>query len=136
MELAPEAEIPLARLGRDNPILHFGELYLYEDDLGDQGYCCCSLRFRVMADCFYVLHRYYLRVDQVLVRVFDTRVFHAFGETFVTREFQHRESTYAELKAEGFGLGSEWSLSKTQADEVFLRLKPQMRVVDRLVIGQ
>ena len=136
VEVAPEAEIPLARLGRDNPILHFGELYLYEDDLGDQGYCCCSLRFRVMADCFYVLHRYYLRVDQVLVRVFDTRVFHAFGEDALVREFQHRESTYAELREEGFALGSEWLLSKTQADEVFPRLKPQLRVVDRLVIGQ
>lgn len=63
VEEAPGLEIPLSRLGRDNPILHFGELYLYEDDLGDQGYCSCTLRFRVMADCFYVLHRYYLRVD-------------------------------------------------------------------------
>lgn len=28
-------EIPLTKLGRDNPILHYGEVYLYEDDLGD-----------------------------------------------------------------------------------------------------
>jgi len=27
--------IPIERLGRENPIIHFGEVYLYEDDLGD-----------------------------------------------------------------------------------------------------
>lgn len=27
--------IPVERLGRENPIIHFGEIYQYEDDLGD-----------------------------------------------------------------------------------------------------
>jgi type 2A phosphatase activator TIP41 len=81
------SEIPVARLGRENPILHWGEIYLYEDDLGDQGYCACTLRFRVMHDCFYVLHRYYLRVDEVLVRVMDTRLFHSYDTNFIIREF-------------------------------------------------
>jgi type 2A phosphatase activator TIP41 len=94
-----KTELPLHRLGRDNPILHFGEVYLFEDDLGDQGYCCCNLRYRVMADCFYVLHRYYLRVDQVLVRIFDTRIFHSFDSNEVLREFTYKESTYDELRA-------------------------------------
>ncbi len=109
----------MSRLGRDNPILHFAEVYLYEDDLGDQGYCACTLRFRVMADCFYVLHRYYLRVDEVTVRIYDTRLFHSFDQAFVIREFQHKESSYEELRAKGFKLNSDWSLSKQQADEVF-----------------
>lgn len=74
-------------MGRDNPIVYFGELYLYEDDLGDQGYTMCSVRFRVMNDCFYVLLRYYLRVDEVLVRIFDTRIFHSFNTNFIVREF-------------------------------------------------
>jgi type 2A phosphatase activator TIP41 len=86
-ETDPEVEIPIARLGRDNPILHFAEVYLYEDDLGDQGYTACNLRFRVMADCFYVLHRYYLRVDEVLVRIFDTRMFHSYDSNYIIREF-------------------------------------------------
>lgn len=30
-----EEGIPYDRLGRDNPILHFGEVYMFEDDLGD-----------------------------------------------------------------------------------------------------
>ena len=125
----------MARLGRDNPILHFGEIYLYEDDLGDQGYCCCSLRFRVMQDCFYVLHRYYLRVDEVIVRIFDTRYFHSFDTDFVIREFQHKESTYPELRAEGFKLTSDWSLSKSQADEAFPRLLLKTKVVDKIVFA-
>jgi type 2A phosphatase activator TIP41 len=115
-----ELEIPVSRLGRDNPILHFAEVYLYEDDLGDQGYTACTLRYRVMGDCFYILHRYYLRVDEVLVRIFDTRLFHSFDTEYVIREFQYKESTYDELRAKGFKVkSSEWSLSKQQADEVF-----------------
>jgi type 2A phosphatase activator TIP41 len=94
-----ELEIPVSRLGRDNPILHFAEVYLFEDDLGDQGYAACNLRFRVMGDCFYILHRYYLRVDEVLVRIFDTRLFHSFDTDYVIREFQYKESTYDELRA-------------------------------------
>ena len=30
-----EDPIPVERLGRENPILHFGEVFLFEDDLGD-----------------------------------------------------------------------------------------------------
>jgi hypothetical protein len=82
-----EEGIPFERLGRDNPIIHFGEVYLFEDDLGDQGYTCCNLRFRVMKDCLYVLVRYYLRVDEVLVRIFDTRIFHSFDKNYIIREF-------------------------------------------------
>ena len=135
-ELPSTTELPLHRLGRDNPILHWGEVYLYEDDLGDQGYCCCSIRYRVMGDCFYVLHRYYLRVDQVLVRIFDTRIFHSFDEGHILREFQYKESTYDELKAIGFNLSSDWSLSKAQADEVFPKLELKQKVVDKIVLAE
>lgn len=128
-------ELPLHRLGRENPIIHWGEVYLYEDDLGDQGYCCCQLRFRVMGDCFYVLHRYYLRVDQVLVRIFDTRIFHSFDENVILREFQHKESSFDELRQKGFNLSSDWSLSKTQADEVFPQLGLKTKVLDQIVLS-
>jgi type 2A phosphatase activator TIP41 len=46
-----------------------------------------SSRFRIMNDCFFVLHRYYLRVDEVLVRIYDTRIFHSFGSNEILREF-------------------------------------------------
>lgn len=75
----PEAVIPFDMLGPENPILHFGEVYQFESDLEDCGYTMNKIRFRVMKDCFYILLRYYLRVDGVRVRIFDTRIFHEFG---------------------------------------------------------
>jgi type 2A phosphatase activator TIP41 len=81
-------------LSPQNPILHSGEIFLFESDLEDCGYTMSKIRFRVMQDCFYILLRFYLRVDGVCVRIFDTRIFHQFGTEFVHREFQFRESTY------------------------------------------
>ena len=60
-------------LGPDNPIVHYGEVVLYEDELGDKGYSKVNVRFRVMNDCWFILLRSYTRVDHVLVRILDTR---------------------------------------------------------------
>ena len=95
-------------LGQENPILHFGEVYLFEDDLEDCGYTMSKVRFRVMKDCWYVLLRFFLRVDGTTVRIYDTRIFHEFGKNFIHREFQHKESKWNELRAIGFDLSSEW----------------------------
>ena len=32
---ATEVVIPIERLGRDNPIIHSGEVLMFEDDMGD-----------------------------------------------------------------------------------------------------
>ena len=70
---------------RDVPILHFVDLPLYEDDLGDNGDSMVRLRLRVMPTCFLVLLRHALRVDGVLIRHHDTRLFHKFGTPHVLR---------------------------------------------------
>ena len=111
VEAVPEAQIKFEMLSPENPILHFGEVFLFESDLDDCGYTMSKVRFRVMKDCFYVLLRYYLRVDGVRVRIFDTRIFHEFGTDFIHREFQYRESTFDELRSRGFDLSSEWLLN-------------------------
>ena len=111
IEEVPEASIPFDMLSPENPIIHFSEVYLFECDLDDCGYTMSKVRFRVMKDCFYVLLRFFLRVDGVTVRIYDTRIFHAFGSDNVHREFQHRESSWDELKAIGFDLSSEWMLN-------------------------
>lgn len=115
----PEAKIPFDKLSPENPILHFGEVYLFESDLEDCGYSMSKIRFRVMADCFYILVRFYLRVDGMTVRAFDTRIFHEFGTDNIHREFQYRESSYDELRTAGFDLSSEWLLNPNQSDMVF-----------------
>jgi len=62
-------------LGPDDPILTYGEITLFEDELGDKGYSKVNVRFRAMQDCFFVLLRSYTRVDHVMVRIMDTRVY-------------------------------------------------------------
>jgi type 2A phosphatase activator TIP41 len=89
-----------------------------------------------MGDCFYILQRFYLRVDKVLVRIYDTRIFHSFDTDYIIREFQHKEGTYEELLGKGVKLGSEWALSKTQADEIFPQLSLKKRTVDRIVFNK
>ena len=130
----PEATIPFNMLSPDNPIKHFGQVYLFETDLEDCGYSMSMVRFRVMADCFYILLRYYLRVDGVSVRIIDTRIFHEFGQDYIHREFQFCESTYDELRAKQFDLSSEWLLSPQQSDIVFPNLNKKMIHQERILL--
>ena len=98
--------IPLDRLGPDNPIKHYGEVVLFEDELGDKGCSKCNVRYRVMEDCFFVLLRSFIRVDHVMVRILDTRIYHEFSSSIIIRDFQHRECTYSQLRSKGFNVGS------------------------------
>lgn len=79
-----------------------------------------------------MLVRYYLRVDEVLVRIFDTRIYHDFSQNYIHREFQHKQSTYDELRNKDFKLNSDWSLSKTQSDEVFPYLDLKFKTLDKV----
>ncbi|KAJ1552941.1 hypothetical protein HK405_009481 [Cladochytrium tenue] len=87
-------------LRRPDPILFYDEVVLYEDELADNGACVLNVRVRVMPTCFLVLMRLFLRVDGVLFRVRDTRLFHAFGSPVVIREYREMEEPYAAVKAE------------------------------------
>jgi type 2A phosphatase activator TIP41 len=127
-----EEEIPVERLTPENPILHYMETEFFEDELDDNGHTSSKVRFRIMADWFYVLVRYYLRVDGVLVRIFDTRIFHDFKTNEILREFWYKEATYDELKQKEFDLGSEWGLDPNQADKVFAFLELKKRVMDKI----
>lgn len=50
-----------------------------------------------MPTSFFVLLRYFLRVDGVMVRVNDTRYFHDFTKDYVLREYTNRESGIKQL---------------------------------------
>lgn len=80
-------EIPLDLLGEENPILHYADVILFEDELGDKGFSKSNVRFRIMKNCFFVLLRSYTRVDHVMVRILDTRIFHEFGTSHIIRDF-------------------------------------------------
>ncbi|GJN91583.1 hypothetical protein Rhopal_004606-T1 [Rhodotorula paludigena] len=87
--------IPLAELARtDIPILFFDEVPLFEDELGDNGIADVTVRVRVNHTSFFVLARFALRIDGVLFRQFDTRLFHRFGTRELVRESKGREAPY------------------------------------------
>ncbi|XP_032431782.1 TIP41-like protein isoform X6 [Xiphophorus hellerii] len=53
---------------------------------------------RVMPSSFFLLQRFFLRVDGVLIRINDTRVYYEDGKDYMLREFSTRENTITELK--------------------------------------
>jgi len=83
-------------LMRRDPILFYDEFDLYESELDDHGMCNLTIKMRVMPTCWYVLMRYWLRVDNVVIRCNDTRLFCAFGDdgapARVVREVKHCET--------------------------------------------
>ena len=52
---------------------------------------------RVMPSSFFLLLRFFLRIDGVLIRMNDTRLYHEAGKTYMLREYTSRESKIANL---------------------------------------
>ena len=73
------------------PILCSDNVVLYEDELHDCGESKCQVRYRVMPNCFFILHRSWVRVDEVVSKLKDTRIFHKFGTDCIIREVCHKE---------------------------------------------
>ncbi|EGR33576.1 tip41-like family protein, putative [Ichthyophthirius multifiliis] len=105
-------EIPLENLTEKNQIKWANMINLWEDELGDTGYTSSEFRFRVMGDCFFGLLRHYLRVDDVIIRIYDTRYYHDFTWNYILREFQVREDTYKNIKSKGFEFTPQWNLDQ------------------------
>jgi type 2A phosphatase activator TIP41 len=113
---------------RSAPILLFEDIGFYEDFLHDAGAVSASVKFRVMPLCWFVLLRYWARVDGVKTRVWDTRFFHKFGDQRIYRETTRSEATYEELRKAG--LSAEECIFKT-ADDALMGLR---RVSGRLSV--
>ncbi|RUP49383.1 TIP41-like family-domain-containing protein [Jimgerdemannia flammicorona] len=92
--------IDIEKLKVPDPILFYEENILYEDELADNGTALLNVRLRVMPSCFFLLQRFLLRVDDVLFRMNDTRVYHEFGSPYVLREYVSREDHYAKIRAQ------------------------------------
>lgn len=74
------------------PIRFSSSVILFEDELDDNGISSYKVRIRVMPSCFFILARFFLRVDGVIIKVHDTRFFHKFGDNVVVRERQTRQA--------------------------------------------
>lgn len=127
-----EEGIPLERLGPENPVLWGAAVTFFEDELDDSGQSKCYIRLRAMADCWYVLLRSYIRVDNVLIRILDTRIYHEYGKKEVQREFRVQESSFEELRIAGFVRSPQWANDQRQDDLVCKYLTPLAIYKDKL----
>lgn len=86
--------IPLELLKRPDPILFFDEVMLYEDEMADNGITMFSCKIRVMPQRLLLLCRFFMRLDGVLIRIRDTRIYVDFGTCEVIREYVAKEEKY------------------------------------------
>jgi type 2A phosphatase activator TIP41 len=103
---ATETELPLHLLMRQDPILFFSSVDLFEDELADNGMSLLSIKVRVMSQRLLLLARFFLRLDGVVFRLRDTRVYIEFATGEVIREFTEKEAPYDVIKAK-LGNGSD-----------------------------
>ncbi|KKY33796.1 putative type 2a phosphatase activator tip41 [Diaporthe ampelina] len=90
-------QIPLELLKRRDPILFFDEVVLFESELDDNGVSVLSCKLRVMEQRMLLLCRLYMRLDGVVVRVRDTRVYVDFEADEVIREYTAKEDSHANV---------------------------------------
>ena len=86
--------IPLELLKRPDPILFFDEVILYEDEMADNGITMYACKIRVMPERLLLLCRFFMRLDNVLLRIRDTRLYIELGTGEVIREYVAKEEKY------------------------------------------
>ena len=89
-----EKPIPLELLKQPDPIIFFDEVMLYEDEMADNGITLLSCKVRVMPARLLLLCRFFMRLDNVLVRIRDTRLYVEFATHEVIREYVAKEEKY------------------------------------------
>lgn len=97
-------KLDLVALAAKEPILFYDEVILYEDELADNGTSLLTVKVRVMPSGWFLLLRFWLRVDGVLMRLRDTRMHCNFGDgssPVILREICWREATFSSLAAKG-----------------------------------
>ena len=95
---ASKQEIPLHLLRRQDPILFFDEVMLYEDEMADNGITMLSCKIRLMPARLLLLCRFFMRLDNVLFRIRDTRVYADFSTGEVIREYIAKEDVYEAVR--------------------------------------
>ncbi|XP_051551653.1 TIP41-like protein isoform X2 [Myxocyprinus asiaticus] len=99
MKVMPTTErIDMEKLKAREQIQFFEDVLLFEDELHDHGVSMIGVKIRVMPTSFFLLLRFFLRVDGVLIRINDTRLYHEAGKKHMLREFSTRESKISNLQ--------------------------------------
>jgi len=71
---------------------------LYESELDDNGISVYTCKLRVMPDRMLLLCRLFMRLDNVLVRIRDTRIYVDFNTGKVIRDYTEKEETFQKVK--------------------------------------
>lgn len=113
-------------LSRPDPILFFDAVDLYEDELADNGIALFSIKVRVMPERLLLLSRFFLRLDGVVVRIRDTRVYieHATGR--VIRQYTAKEEPYAAVQEKLRGMRENVAEALRDAN----KLAPLLRTIE------
>uniref|UniRef100_A0A1B0EWZ3 TIP41-like protein n=1 Tax=Phlebotomus papatasi TaxID=29031 RepID=A0A1B0EWZ3_PHLPP len=93
-----DLKIDITKLMKREAIIFYQDITLFEDELHDNGIAVCSVKIRVMPSGFFILLRYFLRVDNVMVKIVDTRFHLEAGLKYILKEFTFREAKVDELK--------------------------------------
>lgn len=75
IERVEESVIPVHKLGPENEIKFYKQGSFYEDELDDNGLIQYEYKFRAMASSWFALIRCYVRVDDVVIIILDTRLY-------------------------------------------------------------
>ncbi|KAK8088050.1 hypothetical protein PG997_003011 [Apiospora hydei] len=123
----PAQQIPLELLKRRDPILFFDDVVLYESELDDNGISMLSVKTRVHEQRMLLLCRLFMRLDHVVARVRDTRVYVDFDTDDVIREYTVKEGSYDDLK-------KAFRMSGLTPDGVTVALRDGNKVAELLPI--
>lgn len=89
--------INIDKLKVKEKILFYEDIMLFEDELADNGTAQCSIKIRVMPDSFFILLRFFLRVDNMVVKIIDTRIYFEENTNHLLREQMTKEKKIKDL---------------------------------------
>jgi len=111
-------------------------MILYEDELADNGTTELSCRVRVMPDRLLLLCRFFMRLDDVVFRIRDTRVFVEFATGEVIREYTAREEKFETVRQQLVMTREDVTAGMRDANRLVELLPVVEKVTDRVVLDR
>ncbi|VDI22304.1 type 2A phosphatase activator TIP41 [Mytilus galloprovincialis] len=99
LKVEPTTErIDLEKLKKRDKIMFYEDMLLFEDELADNGTSELNVKIRIMPSSFFILLRLFMRVDGVMIRVNETRIYHEIDQDYILREYSSRDNQIKDLK--------------------------------------
>ncbi|XP_076466430.1 TIP41-like protein [Babylonia areolata] len=119
-----DERIDIEKLKQRERICFYDDVMLFEDELSDNGSSILNVKIRVMPSSFFILLRFFMRVDQVIVRISDTRIYYETAWNYLLREFTSRDEIAENIKVPPHVL--------TDASEISKHLPVRLEVFEKL----